>query len=278
MTLCIGWVRKLHQTQEICLIADSCFSGGQRFYSAPKIFPMMRGDCAIACAGATVYSFPIVEHIVRALEINGPIRDRAKDFLEIVGLVEDVVNVCLSQEKEKQFESPGFSMIIAGYSWRQKDSRIFQIEYSKKAHKMVANRARTMLGSRIAFIGDEDIVKKSKSELIRLLQEEKKEGGNNTIDMQPLDVLMDKIESKEISTIGGYPQMVKIYPYMRVLPIGFKSKTDNTIYYYGRPLMKYETFPFPIYDFEKKGFVYMKETTETFKREHDEPKELMNFQ
>ena len=264
MTLCIGWVRKLHQTQEICLIADSCFSGGQRFYSAPKIFPMMRGDCAIACAGATVYSFPIVEHIVRALEINGPIRDRAKDFLEIVGLVEDVVNVCLSQEKEKQFESPGFSMIIAGYSWRQKDSRIFQIEYSKKAHKMVANRARTMLGSRIAFIGDEDIVKKSKSELIRLLQEEKKEGGNNTIDMQPLDVLMDKIESKEISTIGGYPQMVKIYPYMRVLPIGFKSKTDNTIYYYGRPLMKYETFPFPIYDFEKKRFVYMKETTERF--------------
>ena len=49
MTLCIGWVRKLHQTQEICLIADSCISGGQRFYSAPKIFPMMRGLCNCIC-------------------------------------------------------------------------------------------------------------------------------------------------------------------------------------------------------------------------------------
>lgn len=68
-----------------------------------------------------------------------------KIFLDIISLVEDVVNICLSQEKEKQFESSGFSMIIAGYSWKQKDSRIFQIEYSNNTHKMVANRARTML-------------------------------------------------------------------------------------------------------------------------------------
>lgn len=276
MTLCIGWVRKLPETQEICLIADSCFSGGQRFYSAPKIFPLKRGDCAIACAGATTYSFPIVEHIIRAMEINGPINDRAKDFLDIVGLMEDVINVCLSQEHEHQYESPGFSMIVAGYSWRKKDSRIFKIDYNKRLKKMVASRSLTIFGTRITFIGDEDIVKKAKGELIRTLNEEGVKTGG-LIDMQPLDILMKYIESKEVTTVAGYPQMVKIYPYMRVLPIGFKSKKDNTIYYYGRPLLKYETFPFPIYDFSKKGFVYMKETSSQFKREHDEPKTLKNF-
>ena len=71
--------------------------------------------------------------------------------------------------------------------------------------------------------------------------------------------------------------MLKIYPFMATLPIGFKSKKDGTIYYYGRPLLNYETFPYPIYDFDRKGFVYMKEISPEYKREHETTQPLNKF-
>jgi hypothetical protein len=95
MTLCIGWVRRVGDYSEICIAADSCLSGGQRFLAAPKIFPLSRKDCAIACARATGYSFPIVEHIIRAIEINQKLRDRAGDVADLIHLIEDIANSCL---------------------------------------------------------------------------------------------------------------------------------------------------------------------------------------
>lgn len=67
----------------------------------PKLFPLPRKDCAIARAGDTSYSMPIVNNISHALEINKPIQDRAYDFLHIVHLVEDVTNRCLCKKMEE---------------------------------------------------------------------------------------------------------------------------------------------------------------------------------
>lgn len=61
---------------------------------------MRFNDYAIACAGDTTYLLPIVNHIMHAIEIDGPIRDRAYDFLDLVHLVEDVINRCLFEDKE----------------------------------------------------------------------------------------------------------------------------------------------------------------------------------
>lgn len=64
---------------------------------------------------------------------------------------------------------------------------------------------------------------------------------------------------------------------MQVLPIGFYCPTEKQIYYYGRPLMKNETIPYPIYDVEEKIFKYMKVTSNEFELVHEKTKPLKKF-
>lgn len=279
MTLCVGWIRKFKKSEEICLAADSCFSGGQRFMAAPKVFPLPRKDCAIACAGDTNYSMPIVDHIVHAMEINKQLIDRAYDFLDVVHLVEDIINRCLYEEKEEQEneeEGPGFTMILAGYSFQENESRLFIISYNKHLKKMKANKAPTIIGTQVAVIGDFELIPQVKVDIHKAFEKDGiKKGG--IFGYQPLDVLQKYIDKPEITTVGGHLQMLKIYPFAQVLPIGFFYPDESSIFYYGRPLLKYETFPYPIYDMKEKVFKYMKVNSKDFELVHEETKKLTKF-
>lgn len=268
MTLCIGWVRKIKETEQICMIADSCVTGGQKFLATPKLFPLKRGDCALACAGLTEYSFPVVEHIVRAMEINGPVNDLAKDFLDIVHLIVDITNKCLSEEQDELPYNPSFSMMLCGFSWKKKAPHLFKILYDKKLRKMRHSSVKTILGNQVVVIGNKTIVPEVRKAIFDAVAPD---GRNQAypIDMQPLDVLMKYINDSSHNSIDGHPQMLKIYPFFKILPIGLKSVNDNNIYYYGRPLLSYETFPFPIMEIETKAIKYMKMTTEEFERKKE---------
>lgn len=301
MTLCIAWVRKANETDEIVMAADSCFSSGQRFFAAPKLFPTKRGDCAIACAGMTQYSFPIIEHVLRAFDINKKLRDRATDITDIVHVIEDIANKCLHEEKEPEYatipgEGPGFTMIIGGFSWKKKVPLLRILSFDWKAKKMMTSKVNTIKGFPIAVIGDADVIGPCRGKIHNKLEEDIENG--KSIDMQPLDVLMEYISDIEHTTIGGYPQLLKIYPFMNILPFGFlhrkgDTKQDTTnllntnddngeecfITYYGRPLLKYETFPYPIIDLKTKEIRYMYERTGDLdlKLSHESPKPLRGF-
>lgn len=280
MTLCVGWIRRFSKTDEICLAADSMFTGGgSRLPVAPKLFPLQRGDCAIACAGNTGYTMPLVEHINHAIEINGPIKDRAYDFYHFVHLVEDVVNSCMAREREEQVNEqagPDFSMILAGYSWVDKKSLLYTISFDKRTEKMKAEPATTIMGVPVAVIGDYDLIPKVRWKIHKRFEESGINRGD-TFGYEPLDVLNEYIIDATIDSVGGHLQMLKVYPFMRVLPIGFFYPNDKRIYYYGRPLLKYETFPYPIYDVEEKVFKYMKVTSDQFELVHEEIQKLKKF-
>jgi len=280
MTLCVGWIRKFSETEEICLAADSMFAGGgSRLPIAPKLFPISRGDCAIACAGNTGYTMPLVEHINHAVEINQPIKDRAYDIYHFVHLVEDVVNSCLGREKEEQEnerEGPDFSMILAGYSWVKKKPLLFTITYDNTIRKMRACPAKTIMGTPVAVISDYELIPSARRKIYLALEKANINKGD-PIGYEPLEVISDFINDSTIDSIGGHLQMLKVYPFMKVLPVGFFYPETKRIYYYGRPLLKYETFPYPIYDMGDKQFKYMKVTSGEFELVHEETKELTKF-
>ncbi len=291
MTLCIGWVRKVGNTNEICVVADSCLTGGQKFLAAPKIFPLPRRDCVIACAGPTLYSFPIVEHIVRAIELNQKLRERASDVTDVVHLIEDISNKCLHEEQEPEFamqgDGPGFSMMIAGYSWRKKSYLLKTLTFDWKLRKMKAAKSSTIKKIPFSVIGDN--VGMVRGRIHKYLDDHHIDASN--INLEPLEILMQCIEdrSTEFRAIDGHPQMVKIYPYPNVLPIVFlhtpkdvegRKVGDSYITYFGRPLLSFETFPYPIYDLDKKTFRYMykRDDSDEFKRYHEDINPLSGFE
>jgi len=57
-----------------------------------------------------------------------------------------------------------------------------------------------------------------------------------------------------------------------------KGDGDYDLSYFGRNLLKYETFPFPIYDLDTKEQFYMKGIVEKLKREHEETEPLRAFE
>lgn len=80
--------------------------------------------------------------------------------------------------------------------------------------------------------------------------------------MQPLNLRIEYMNDASVNTISGYLQMVKVYPFMKVLPIGFLEMDNGNyvVFYFGRPLLKYETFPYPIYDLDnEKKSLYEKD-------------------
>lgn len=261
------------------MIADSCVSGGKRFWAAPKLFTLQRGDCAFACSGSTDYFYPIAEHIQNSVEINQPIRDRSYDFLDIVHYFVDIINKSLFEVQDTFEDTPDFNILLAGYSWIFKKFFIKEIKYNKFDKKFYANRVKTTKGMPVGIIGDEDVIKKVRKRLWDKLQSDGVPD-KGPIDMQPLEVLMEYINNKNIDTIDGYPQMLKIYPFMRVLPWGFvqtDSAGSKIITYYGRPLLDYETFPYPMYDLNTGETKYMKETIAEFKRQNEHTKPLNAF-
>ena len=275
MTLCIAWVRKKRTSNEICIVADSCFSGGQRFMAAPKVFPLKRNDCAIACAGLTTYSFPVIEHIRQSIFLNQSLLDRSKDLTDLLHWIVDITNKVLFQETDKQvgIVGPEFSMIIAGYSWKYSKPIIREIKYNRNTKLMYAVKQPTIKRTQFALIGDNTIEARRKI-FLKLDSDGIKNDGE--VDMQPLDVLMEYINDPLISSIDGNPQMVKIYPFMNVLPFGFIDKEKN-ITYMGRPLTDYEIIPYPIINIETKEQIYMKEVREDLKRKHETPKPLFKL-
>lgn len=266
MSLCIGWIRKTGVAEEVVLASDSCFSGGQRFMAAPKLFTMNRGDFAIACAGSTTYSFSVIEHVRQALDCNGPISRRAYDLTEIIHHIVDITNETLLHEKEQiQFCDTDFSMIIGGYSWKRKKAILQIIEYAPRKKMYYSHVVKTIKKSPVAVIGDRDAVMPARYAIFNRLEADEVKDGE-PFDMQPLAVLMDFIKNPAYTTIDGVPQILKVYPFMNTMPIGVTCGNDSPVYFFGRKLLEYETFPYQIYNLETGEKSYMKIIDEKYRR------------
>ena len=94
-----------------------------------------------------------------------------------------------------------------------------------------------------------DYVVEAKERLVTLLRERRRltVGG---FDMEPFEVLRDMIRDSSFSTIGGPPQMLKIYRHMNTRPyaIYWPDRAAQSMSYMGRPMLDYETVEHGVLD------------------------------
>jgi hypothetical protein len=133
--------------------------------------------------------------------------------------------------------------ILAGYSWRRSKFAIWTLHFDKSINAFTFRPASAWLGVdgyRVtAIVGDK--VDKAKENLTEVLRSTGKltSGG---LDMEPLAVLRDMIRSKNHPSIGGPPQVVKVYRHMNCSPFGvyWPDRCSGQISVLGRPLLDYE--------------------------------------
>jgi hypothetical protein len=144
-------------------------------------------------------------------------------------------------------DEPEAIFILGGYSWRKRQFEIWQLRYDKYLrkftfHTISQGTTEDGRGNKIAFVGDAKVVKAAKRRLVALTFARHGYFKKVPFDMEPFEVLRDMLRSNEYSSIGGAPQMVKIYEHMNATPFGvyWPSKDSGEATMLGRPLLSYE--------------------------------------
>lgn len=255
MTISAAWLRKVNNCEELIFISDSRLCGGHRWDECPKIIELPGNNSALAFAGDTEYAYPMMFQLKHAMSGYRKIETRALDVTEINGhllnhanhLIKSVYDIADPNYK------PDIEFIYGGYSWTEKRFRIWRYYYDPTDERLAKDgkphRILRSIDSNIVVVGDQRY--KFKMELRNFLKEKYGEDVENAngimLNMEPFEVLCRLLRnSDKTMTIGGAPQMIKVYQYMNSSPVGvyWPNKEDN-IYLnrtiLGRKMFDYES-------------------------------------
>jgi hypothetical protein len=252
MTLSISWIRKVGETEELVIATDSRLRFGCAWDCCPKIFTLPRNDSAICFAGDTMHAYPLLIQIRNAVEMYPKLTSRALDiqdarghFIRLVNKMRLYIHDLPSNLKSP--EAPETSFIFAGYSWASQQFKIWLIKYDKHTDQFIHETPQTIMKNLIAVTGDDvkEIRKRIHDKMVA-----NGKSSDDGMDMEPFEILRDKIREESNDAIGGPPQIVKIYKHMNTLPYGVFWPDGNSkqVTFLGRPVLDYEMVPFPILD------------------------------
>ena len=253
MTIAAAWVRKVNSCEELVFISDSRLCGGQRWDECPKLATLPGGNCALAFAGDTDYAYPMMMQIRQAMSGYRRIESRAMEISDINGHVLKHVNHLMDSVYDMADPDyvPDTEFIFGGYSWVDKEFKLWTYSYRTHFGKFVKRgkkgRILSSINSNIMVIGDQR--ERFKQELRDIIWNkygrEIKPEDQICLDLEPFEALCNLLQKAEnYETIGGAPQMVKVYQYLNSCPVGvyWPHKTNDysnrTIL--GRRLFDYE--------------------------------------
>lgn len=252
MTLSLAWIRRVGETQELIIATDSRLRFGCAWDCCPKIFTLPRNDSAIAFAGDTMHAYPIMLQIRNSIEMYPKLSSRAMDitdarghFLRLITKMRTYIHdLPFNQERPAD---PETFFIFAGYSWVTSSFKIWQIEYNSKKARFTYRTPKTIMENIIAVTGDDE--KEIRKRIYNLMKSKGKSPGDG-FDMEPFEILRDKIREESHNAIGGPPQIIKIYKHLNTMPLGvfWPDGKSKQITFLGRPILNYELVPYPILD------------------------------
>ncbi|MBO2527999.1 MAG: hypothetical protein CW335_07515 [Clostridiales bacterium] len=197
MTIAAGWIRQIHNCQELVFISDSRLCGGHRWDECPKLTTLPGNTCALAFAGDTEYAYPMMMQIRQAMAGYTRIETRAMDITDINGHLLKHANHLINSVYDLADPNyyPDNEFIFGGYSWIEKKFKLWRYYY-KKNEKAFAkdgqnHRILTNVSGNIVVMGDQK--ENYKKELRSILREkygatiETQKG--LSLDMEPFEAL-----------------------------------------------------------------------------------------
>jgi hypothetical protein len=255
MTITVAWERKLPSYSELVLCSDSRLSGGGHIDVCQKIFALPREDSAIGFCGSTLIAYPLINQFISYIQHFKKNQDRALDASELPNKFCQLINHFLSfymNPADLQSELAETSFVLCYFSWKYRRPFIARIKFEKSANRYVSVRgnfpesvSESLHGrSQFAMIGD--YRHKYFEELGRYVDYETCE----RLDLEPLQALSTMLANPEFTDrgqsnagkIGGAPQLLKIYPFMRTIEfaIYWPSRASGKLFLNGRETFDYE--------------------------------------
>lgn len=258
MTLVAAWIRKVNNAEELVFMSDSRLGGGHRWDECPKLMTMPRSDCALGFAGDTHYAYPMMMQIYNAMTEFEKVRTKSMCITDLTAYVLKHINHLSKAiyDKADPHDIDENEFIFGGYDWRTKSFKIWPITYSTRDQLFRRNYEKkfyhpNFLGQfgAIAIIGDQNKIftQKLKEVLIRKYGSPTFPYSHTGFDMEPFEALSEMLlDPTHEVTIGGAPQLIKIYQYQtsRILGVYWPFMDINNVYknrtLLGRKLFEFE--------------------------------------
>jgi hypothetical protein len=248
MTLVGAWVREVGRKRELVFAADSRLRLAGRWDCCPKIFLLPRSDALMAFAGETWWAYPIILQTINNIATFGPSRSRSLDLLDARGHALRVINdMILMGDALDGPEPPEAEFLFGGFSANEVRFRLWRFAFDETSGRYQAERIAGRHLGQYRFIGD--VAPAAETKLHLRMQAAGKPRG--PLDMEPLQVLTDLLrEASDRATVGGPPQVAKVYPNMTSQIIAVDWSRDGAVppvrTVVGRPILEYEQAHIPV--------------------------------
>ena len=251
MTLGVVWLRNVgSDVFELCVASDSKLTGGTRWDCAQKVFPLPRCDSVLAFAGDTTHAYPLITQTLNYVLSYEPAQNRALDLGHLKGHLGRVI-----QRMRRTFEDAvsgrnlTCDLILGGFDWRTSGFKVWRLATNEagesefhRVAKMRAGPERKSEGWSFHFYGNDDAAKTAKKRLEAMLHRERGEDEEHALDMEPFSILGEIISGGEFDSVGGAPQLVKVFRHMNSRPYNVRwPSADAPAFLFGRELLDYET-------------------------------------
>ncbi|WP_145998253.1 hypothetical protein [Brevibacterium aurantiacum] len=192
-------------------------------------------------------------------------RSRHVDIVDAKGIIIKIFNGMRGSISDHYLgpEGPGDPealFIFGGYSWKLQEFKIWTLHYDREIDCFTFRPCNPWPGQdtkasqgrvkKISWIGDKPAIDDAKSRIEEILRERGTltSGG---FDMEPLEVLRDIIRSAKYDSIGGAPQVAKVYRSMQTQHFAVRwPDSDGRPHATGRPALEFENFDLPVIDIE----------------------------
>lgn len=268
MTIAIAWIRRLLDCEELVFTTDSRLSGTAfNFDACPKVLTLPRSDCAIAFAGETDHAYPMMHQVAFAFEAHAPLKRRSIDLPAAKTHALKIINSMAADLRPSAHyhgaapQIPNADFLFGGYSWVRKEFLLWTITYSSKDAAYIAkpapwigintNSGRVALLKRkarsfrpigqIAIAGDQAPL--AEDRLIAAIREKNAQNVMSKLDYEPFEIVRDMLRDPAPShTIGGAPQVVKVYQYSDAAPLGtwWPDRAEGLPFLQGRRCFGFE--------------------------------------
>jgi hypothetical protein len=213
MTLCVSWIRKVNNTEELIFATDSCLSGGERWHSGVKLFELPRRDCLICFAGETTRTYPLILNLISSIKFDEHLSNTHTDIKEVLSYLTNLfTGLCnsITNYAPQSFEDAlgEFNFLFGGWSWKDADFKVWELRYIHEMKAFVHDEvSKDVMFHK--FIGD------NVEEAEEILKTEILDNGkifHRDFDMEPFRVLLKMIREEKYDTIDGAIQIAKIHP------------------------------------------------------------------
>lgn len=249
MTISIAWIRTLlGGVQELCLASDSRLRDGRTIDAAPKVFALPRNDAAICFAGETAIAYPHMLHVHFASLSHRPARTRGLDISKYRNHVLKILNSIVDEIDTpiKELRIPGCQFLLGGYSWLDKRFRIWRVGYFPNLERFHYDTAKGICGVQESFmIAGDDVAAPAYRAIFDQLVTERRghDWGDQGLDLEPFEALVRFLRrSGPDASVGGPPQLVKVYQHTNTIPIPvlWPNRNSGHVSMLGRKLLQYE--------------------------------------